>query len=81
MDLNKILTDLGGIAGQLAGAVTGVGPLMEGAKSVAAAFASIKSANNGQAPADAEAQHDALLAKVNEHADSTLGTLEGGTDA
>jgi hypothetical protein len=42
------------------------------------AYKTVKEANGGTAPADAEAAHDELFEKVKAHADSTLGRLEGG---
>ena len=78
-DLGSILSSLGGVAGNLAGLIVpGADKLVEAAKSLNDAYNHVKEANGGTAPADAEAAHKALMAKVNAHADSTLGRLEGG---
>ena len=79
-DLNQILGQLGDVANGLAprlARAAGVGPLVDAAQSLQAAFTSLKAANGGQAPAQAQASYDALFAKVKGHADSTLGRLEG----
>lgn len=76
---NGILEQLGTIAAKLAPQIIpGAGPLIEAGKAISAAFTSIKSLNGGTAPPGAEAQHDALFAKVKAHAEGTLGRLEGG---
>jgi hypothetical protein len=78
MDLDIILRGLGGLAAKLAPSIIpGAGPAIAAARAIGNAFETVKAANGGQAPADAEAQHDALLARVKAHADSTLGRLEG----
>lgn len=78
----SILSSLGGVAAAIAEKIipgaSAIEDLVKGAASVSAAFNSIKTANGGYAPADAQAQHDALMQKVNAHADGTLGRLEGG---
>lgn len=77
-DFNSILSLVGSAAKQLLPLVVpGAGAAIAGAESLANAFESLKAANHGQAPADAEAAHDALFEKVKAHADSTLGRLEG----
>lgn len=79
MDLTNVLKDLGGIAKRLAPSIVpGAGPLIAAGKALTEAYTTIKGANNGEAPADAEAAHDALLAKVNEHANSTFDRAERG---
>jgi hypothetical protein len=75
MDLNKILTELGSLAGGVATAATGAGPLIAAGQAIIRAFEDVKQLNGGTAPADAEANHQALVAKVNQHADQTLGGL------
>jgi hypothetical protein len=76
--LNGILSMLGNAAKTLAPMIVpGAGPLLSAAEALSNAFKSVKNANGGQAPADAEAAHDALFAKVKAHADSTLSRLEG----
>lgn len=76
--LNSILTSLGGIASTVASAIVpGSDKLIEAGKKILDAFDSVKAINGGEAPADAEAGHDALFEKVMAHADSTLGKLEG----
>jgi len=76
--LNDILKMLGEVAKEVAPLVIpGSGALIKGAESIAAAFDSLKEANGGQAPADAEAAHDALFARVKAHAESTFSRLEG----
>jgi hypothetical protein len=78
MDMNAILSGLGSIAKTLVPKlVPGADALFGLAKSVSAAFTSAKSINGGKAPADAEAAHDALFAKVKAHAEGTLSRLEG----
>jgi 1-deoxy-D-xylulose 5-phosphate reductoisomerase len=52
--------------------------LLAAGKSLSAAFTSLKEANGGTAPADAEAKHDALFAKVKAHAERTFDRAEGG---
>lgn len=77
--LNGILSLLGNAAKTLAPLIVpGAGPLLAAAESLTSAFTGIKAANGGQAPADAEAAHDALFARVKAHAEGTLGRLEGG---
>lgn len=79
MDLNAILSGLGSLAARIAPAVIpGAGPAIKAAQALSAAFLSVKEANGGTAPADAEAQHDALFARVKAHAESTFDRLEGG---
>lgn len=76
--LNGILAQLGSIAGQLATSIVpGAGAAIKAGEAILAAFNVVKEANGGTAPADAEAQHQALLEKVNAHADATLGRAEG----
>jgi len=77
MNLNSILSSLGSLAGSIAPGITGVGPLLEAGKAISAAFTNIKNLNGGTAPADAEAAHDALFAKVKAHAEATLDRLDG----
>lgn len=76
---NGILSKIGAAASALAGDIMpGAAPLIEAGKSLVAAFENVKAANGGTAPGDAQAAHEALFAKVQAHADSTLGRLEGG---
>lgn len=78
-DFDNILSLLGRAAKTLAPMIVpGSGALIAGAEALSNAFDSIKAANGGQAPADAEAAHDALFARVRAHAESTLGRLEDG---
>jgi hypothetical protein len=78
MDLNAILSSLGSVAKRVAeNIVPGAGNLVKAGEAVLHAIDSVKTINGGHAPADAEAAHDALFAKVKAHADSTLGRLEG----
>jgi hypothetical protein len=75
---NGILSQLGSIATSLVPQIVpGADKLIEAGKAISAAFTNIKGLNGGTAPPDAEEAHDALLAKVRAHADSTLGRLEG----
>jgi hypothetical protein len=77
--LNGILDLLGNAAKQILPLIVpGSGALIQGAEAISNAFESIKAQNGGQAPADAEAAHDALFARVKAHADSTLNRLENG---
>jgi hypothetical protein len=77
--LNGVLSLLGDAAKELLPLVVpGSGAVIAGAGALTDAYNSLKSANGGQAPADAEASHDALFAKVEAHADSTFGRMEGG---
>lgn len=76
---DSILSSLGTAAKALAThIVPGSSNLIEAGKSLTAAYQTVKAQNGGTAPATAEADHDALLAKVRAHADRTLGRLEGG---
>lgn len=78
MNLNSVLSSLGSLSGSIATAIVpGAGPLISAGKAVLDAYQNVKSLNGGEAPADAEAQHDLLFKKVMDHADSTLGGLEG----
>lgn len=79
MSLNSILSMLGNAAKELLPAIVpGSGALIAGAEALSTAFTSLKAANGGSAPADADAAHSALYAKVAAHADSTFSRLEGG---
>jgi hypothetical protein len=74
-----LLHTLAGAAQELAGRIVpGAAPLLEAGKSLMAAFNSVKQANGGTAPPDAQAKHDALFEKVKAHAESTFDRLEGG---
>lgn len=77
-NFDAILKMVGQAAETLAPLVPGGGPALAAAKALTDAFGALKQANGGTAPADAEAAHDALFAKVMAHADRTLGRLEGG---
>jgi len=81
MNLSSVLSSLGGTMKMLLPAIvpgaSALPAIIKGAQALSDAFKSVKSANGGTAPADAAAAHDALMAKVNEHADETLGRLEG----
>lgn len=78
MDLNKILSGLGNLAGTIAPSIIpGASAAIAAGKAISDAYKTVKEANGGEAPADAEAQHDALFKRVMDHADSTLGKLEG----
>lgn len=78
--LNGILTMLGNAAkALLPNIIPGSGALIAGAEALSTAFTSIKAANGGTAPADADAAHSALYDKVKAHADSTFSRLEGGS--
>lgn len=81
MNLSSVLSSLGGTMKMLLPALipgaSALPALIDGAKALSEAFKSVKSANGGTAPADAEASHTALMAKMNAHADGTLGRLEG----
>lgn len=79
MDLENILKDLGGLAKRLAPSIVpGAGALIEAAEALNRAYDTVKGLNGGQAPADAEAAHDALVEKVSAHAEGTLGRAERG---
>lgn len=79
--LNGTLSQLGSIAATLASAIipgaSEVESLVKAGKAVADAFHTVKDANGGTAPADAEKGVHDLVTMVNKHADSTLGRLEG----
>lgn len=76
--LNELLSMLGNAAKTLAPMIVpGADKLIAAGEALTHAFTSVKAENGGVAPADAEAAHDALFAKVKAHADSTLGRLEG----
>lgn len=78
--LSSVLLSLGRAAADLATRmVPGAAPLIAAAHSIASAFETVKASNGGTAPAEAQAGHDALLARVRAHADSTLGRLEGAS--
>lgn len=75
---NGILSQLGSIALSLAPQIVpGADKLIAAGKAISDAFLNVKALNGGTAPADAEASHDALFAKVKAHAASTLGRLDG----
>lgn len=81
---DALLSQLGNVAKGLVsnlpvvgGVVKAAPALIEAGKAASRAFQSLKQANGGQAPADAEAAHDALFNRVKAHADKTLGRLEG----
>lgn len=76
MDLKSILEDLGGLAGKIATAATGAGPLISAGKAVLEAFNSVRGLGAEPSP-EAEANHQALVAKVNQHADATFDRAEG----
>jgi hypothetical protein len=76
---DSILSQLGAAAKNLAThIIPGADNLVAAGKSIVAAFETVKAQNGGTAPAQAEADHDALLAKVKAHADRTLTRLERG---
>jgi hypothetical protein len=76
---NGLLGTLGAAAAEMAKRfIPGSGPAIEAAKAIGAAFENVKQLNGGTAPPAAQADHDALFAKVKAHADRTLGRLEGG---
>ena len=68
---------LGNIVKTGTAAIANRDKLLKAGESISAAFQSIKAANGGTAPADAEAKHDALFAKVKAHASSTFDRAEG----
>jgi len=76
-NLDMILSLVGRAASTLAPLVPGGGPALAAAKALSEAFGSLKQANGGSAPPEAEAAHDALFKRVMAHADKTLGRLEG----
>lgn len=80
--LNNVLLSLGSAAkiltAQIIPGAGNLGNLVKAGEALGAAFKTIKDANGGTAPADAEASHDALFEKVKAHADGTLSRLEGG---
>lgn len=76
---NSLLSGLGSLAATLLPqVVSGAGPVIKAAEALSHAFSSIKTLNGGTAPADAEANHDALMKRVMEHADATFDRAEGG---
>lgn len=78
-DLDTTLSLLGRAAKLIAPMIVpGSGALIAVAESLGAAYKGLRAENGGQAPADAEAAHDALFARVKAHAESTLSRLEGG---
>jgi hypothetical protein len=78
INLSGVLSALGHAAEQLVPQlVPGAAPLLGLAHSISAAFETAKAANGGTAPAEAQASSDALLRRVQAHAESTLGRLEG----
>ena len=77
--LNNILTMLGNAAkALLPQIIPGSGALIAGAEALSTAFTSLKAANGGTAPAEADAAHSALYERVAAHADSTFSRLESG---
>lgn len=77
--LTTMLSQLGNLAQTLAPQILpGSENLIKAGESLSNAFKAIKAENGGQAPADAEAAHNALFQRVKAHADSTLSRLEGG---
>ena len=78
MNLNSILSSLGSLATTIAPAIVpGAGAAIKAGQAILQAFNTVKEANGGTAPADAEAAHAALYEKVMAHADATLGRAEG----
>ncbi len=76
--LTGLLSLLGNAAKTLAPMIIpGADKLIQAGEALSNAFQSVKAENGGTAPADAEAAHDALFAKVKAHADSTFGRLDG----
>jgi hypothetical protein len=74
-----LLSKLGNAAAEMAERfIPGSAHAIEAAKAIGAAFENVKQLNGGAAPPSAQADHDALFAKVKAHADHTLGRLEGG---
>lgn len=67
---------LGKAAEAIAPHITGAGPLLDAGKAITAAFTNLKDAGGTPAPDD-EARHDALFAKVQAHAASTLDRADG----
>jgi flavin-dependent dehydrogenase len=58
--------------------VQGAGTAIKAGKALSDAFKAAKSLNGGTAPADAEAQHNALFDRVMAHADATFDRAERG---
>ena len=82
MNLNGILSSLGSLSSSIAGLIVpgadNLPKLIEAGKSAIDAFKHLKDANGGEAPESAEASHQALVEKVNAHAEATFGRAEGG---
>ncbi len=77
--LNGILTFIGNAAKELLPQIIpGSGALIAGAEALSTAFTSLKAANGGTAPAEADAAHSALYDRVKAHSDSTFNRLENG---
>lgn len=74
---DNILSSLGSLSSMAAGLIPGAGPAIQVGKALIDAFKTVKEANGGTAPASAETAHQALVAKVNAHADETFGRLDG----
>jgi len=81
MNYNSMLSTLGSLSSSIASAIipgaAALPSLLKAGKAAVEAFQSLKEANGGTAPADAEASHQALVTKVNAHADATFGRAEG----
>lgn len=74
-----VLSMLGQAAAAMApNVVSGATNIIKAGKALSDAFKSVKTANGGSAPVDAEAQHDALFNRVMEHADKTFDRAERG---
>lgn len=82
MNFNSLLSQLGSVSATLAGLIVpgaaALPALINAGKSAVEAFQHLKTANNDEAPADAEANHRLLVDKVNQHAEATFGRAEGG---
>jgi len=81
MNFNGLLSSLASWSSSLAtllvpGAAN-LPKLVAAGKAAIEAFQHLKEANGGTAPPDAEASHQALVQKVNEHANATFDHAEG----
>jgi hypothetical protein len=89
-DINRVLSLLGEAAkvaavlpipgaAAAAGAVRAAPAVAAGLQGIASAFDNFKAANGGKAPPAAQADRDAALRRVQQHAASTADRLEGRT--
>jgi hypothetical protein len=67
------------IASKIIPGASALPDLVKAGEAVVAAFNTVKQHNGNYAQDDAQQKVDDLLEKVNTHADSTLGRLEGDT--